>query len=259
MMRSRVWAFTLIELLVVITIMALMIALLLPVLSSAKEAAARTKCLSANRQVRIGVASYQNDWRTFIPSHLFDTRGVHLTLVDRNYIQKGAFTNQGCPYGPGDISWSHPAGGYYDQTPGATGIGVNSQLQDGNAYLPVPTSTYYDTTPTQYPRFGPYQENEPRVRRRSDLVMVTSCNVVAHVFIYSLRHTMGFTDGYFLNQPIPGRHRSEGVAMSYWDGHGQWVKQEDTLLYPYQPYDLGPEYRMIEWSLRPKYFFPYDN
>jgi prepilin-type N-terminal cleavage/methylation domain-containing protein len=65
--RRRRTAFTLVELLVVIGIIALLISILLPVLSKARESANRTKCLSNIRQIAMGFFSYCNDNKGAFP------------------------------------------------------------------------------------------------------------------------------------------------------------------------------------------------
>ena len=63
-MRKR---FTLIELLVVIAIIAILAAILLPALQSARERGMSASCISQLKQVGTAAASYNNDNLGFFP------------------------------------------------------------------------------------------------------------------------------------------------------------------------------------------------
>jgi prepilin-type N-terminal cleavage/methylation domain-containing protein len=72
--QSHRFAFTLIELLVVIAVIALLMALLVPVLGRAREQARRVTCMGNVRQFIIGIQVYASDYREHLPIGLPDCR-----------------------------------------------------------------------------------------------------------------------------------------------------------------------------------------
>jgi prepilin-type N-terminal cleavage/methylation domain-containing protein len=73
--RSRI-GFTLVELLVVIAIIGVLVALLLPAIQAAREAARRTQCVNNLKQIGLGMLNFEKARRTFPPGE-FKPAGNH--------------------------------------------------------------------------------------------------------------------------------------------------------------------------------------
>jgi len=128
--RRREAAFTLVELLVVIGIIAVLTAILLPSLSTARAQAARTKCLNNIRQIGVGIAVYVHDFgdlpplfplpeylprKVYVPAFYAERRTGLLALRPSTGFRRFYLS---CPQG-----WASGGNGAWFETQGINSLG----------------------------------------------------------------------------------------------------------------------------------------
>jgi len=93
---NAIAAFTLVELLVVIGIIAVLVSILLPTLSRARESAVRLKCANTLRQLHQSMAMYATDQGNGeLPRAPYDVRRNTLQLDDAGYMTADTFGHSG--------------------------------------------------------------------------------------------------------------------------------------------------------------------
>jgi prepilin-type N-terminal cleavage/methylation domain-containing protein/prepilin-type processing-associated H-X9-DG protein len=97
--------FTLVELLVVIAIIGILVALLLPAIQAAREAARRAQCANNLKQIGLAVQNYHDSRRELPPMRVWDGDRTWLVLI-LPYLEEQTVASL----------WDYNLGCFYDQT-----------------------------------------------------------------------------------------------------------------------------------------------
>ena len=171
----RKHGFTLIELLVVVAIIAVLVALLLPVMKGARDRAKQLICISQERQVALAFQQYEDEWNSSLPttgdywaplegrarnSAPYHKRDSWINLLSEPYLRTGSAPNGYCALKKSSV-WLCPN----DVTDGGGGVyngptyGVNRYLTGW--YSPARQQTPYRVTALAEPFKTPLMFDVP--------------------------------------------------------------------------------------------------
>ncbi|MEM6334146.1 MAG: prepilin-type N-terminal cleavage/methylation domain-containing protein [Planctomycetota bacterium] len=208
--RPQPRAFTLIELLVVISIIALLIAILLPALGAARESARGVACLANLRSLGLAGQLYANDHDEFLPpafnpvfagpkwyqqdslaGYVDNNRDVFICPTDEDpSVRTNEFPNDG-DGGEFLISYAYNSGARYGYN-ATWGFGLRK------------VSSWND--PTSVALVTDQGDNQVEVR-----------------------HELESTSNHALNGPFT-RHPNGTINANFFDGHGAVLSNEDDNL-----------------------------
>ncbi len=224
--RPNVPGFTLVELLVVIGVIAILIALLLPALSKARESASRTKCLSNQRQLVNALILFAHDHRGLTP--------VRGTTVGGSSV----------PVWPYEL-WRYATGSQSPAPP----------LKSYNPAKYWNSTVFNCSTHRQPPRvvqgwdlgyiyaFNTFlksaEDNKPILQRQDHAVKLFNIRRASEVFLfleqgtidsnnqYQWAHYTANSLGHTYRHTIPTGHHSGGTNAVFADGHATFMRYGD--------------------------------
>jgi len=211
-------AFTLIELLVVIAVIGILAALLLPVLSSAKEHAARITCLTDQKQLGLAWEMYASDWGGRLAVNDWEFSGPSTAVSTTNSWVTGNCVVDGDP-----ITITH--GSLYPYVknlrtyhcPADHGVLQGTSLPKLRSFS---LSCFMGGPPEDTANWG------VKVATRMSQVLKTS-----KALTFLDEDDLTIDDGHFLYTTnmgnwynVPGWRHQNGTVLAFADGHSEYWK-----------------------------------
>jgi prepilin-type N-terminal cleavage/methylation domain-containing protein/prepilin-type processing-associated H-X9-DG protein len=247
LVRTPVGGFTLIELLVVIAIIAILAAILLPALSSARERAQGLICLNNTHQLALAWQLYADDHNGGLPYNLGMTPGGSRTNInwvnnvmtwDTSSDNTNVATLTGASlgvYAQGETRlYRCPSDRALSSLQYAAGWSARIRSYSMNAMM----GDAGDFTA------GGFNVNNPDY---TQFFKITQILRPAGIFVFLDEHPDSIDDGYFVNKAyhwqwldLPASYHNKAAAFSFADGHSElhsWL--EPSTLRPPLPNAAG--------------------
>jgi prepilin-type N-terminal cleavage/methylation domain-containing protein/prepilin-type processing-associated H-X9-DG protein len=277
-MRNRWRAFTLVELLVVIGIIALLISILLPALTKAKDSANTVACLSNIRQLGAAAMNYSAEHKGYIiPVGNSKVGGSSYfwcnIMVDNKYVSPPS------DIGAGPLTGSVffcPSGNQDFFPPSLTNSGTvpSSRIDEqscmayrrNSTVTNVPIDVWYGINGEDPPANNPTNVGAPCRRLQNSADQMTKLNMVRRS-----SETVMFFDGLLYNQMssnanrISARHgKKTQTNLGFFDGHaetfftrdlpgGMGVKDSTETQQVFSLNNLQQKYPRPLWRLEQQY------
>jgi prepilin-type N-terminal cleavage/methylation domain-containing protein len=249
--------FTLIELLVVMAIIAVLAALLLPAVQSAREAARRSQCLNNIRQINLAAANYLSSNRSYPSGWICGPQNPQCTAVSPSITTYSTNSGSG--------QFKYPDHTLLTLTP----IGYAISPDWGWQALMLPQMDA-QTTAINYtiPKGGVNAQNignGPSLTMKITSYLCPSANIQGAGIGYCTYkgcigsrkdpNTGAATDGaFYMNSSVSDRFIKDGTTSTILFGESQFGFWGDALSccarvpYPYQNFSLAPETRPpMDW------------
>lgn len=228
-------AFTLIELLVVIAIIAILAAMLLPSLASAKEKGRRVQCMNSTKQLGLAVSMYAHDNSDKVPQHnksgnwLWDTPRASMDALT-NYGPKAPTFY--CPSIRASVRYPDPQVAWWDYS--------NNQRIIGYGWLGIRLVNGAPDPQSKDPSYMlPGKQFIHKLTgntNAADMELIVDALISVAGTRDFLKPNSGLTrDGLHHNPHMMGKYPGGGNAL-FVDGHAAWRKYE-KLKFRYDPHD----------------------